>query len=173
MPLAPAIAGGRSGGRAALADARVGATRLRRAAIIGGLLVLPALLGPGNGEPARADTADAAVTLRIANDGAEALRCVVLFGHWVTRELGMVEPGASHALAMTRDGGDGSLYVSRDDGRKLMIENVVCGADRAWMETLGQVPLLPLRARSVREWRTSCRIDDRLDCAPPSADESR
>jgi hypothetical protein len=143
--------------------------RPRRAAIIG-LLSLSAFFIPGCGESSRADTPDAAVTLRIDNDGAQALRCVLLFGHWVTLELGIIDAGASHALAMMRDAGDGALYVFRGDGRKLMIENVVCGADRAWTETLGQVPLLPVRDSREREWRTSCRIDERLNCTLPRAD---
>jgi hypothetical protein len=107
--------------------------------------VLSAILGTGCTGAARTGAPDDPVTLRIANEGAQTLRCVVLFGHWVTRDLGTIDTGASRDLAMMRDPGDGSLYVRRDDGRKLMIENVVCGADRAWTETLGQVPLLPLR----------------------------
>jgi hypothetical protein len=141
----------------------------RRAAIIGGF-ALSALLSAGRGEPARASAPDDAVTLRIANDGAQALRCVLLFGHWVTLELGIIEAGASQALAMMRDAGDGSLYVLRDDGRELMIENVVCGADRSWTETFGQIPLLPVRASRERTFRTSCRIDERVNCTPPRAD---
>jgi hypothetical protein len=145
-------------------------TRPCRAAIIGGLLVLSALLGTGCSGPAPIGAPDDPVILRITNDGAHALRCVVLFGHWVTRELGTIDAGASHDLAMMRDSGDGSLYVLRDDGRKLMIENVVCGADRAWTETLGQVPLLPVRESRERELRTSCRVDERVGCTPPRAD---
>ena len=141
-----------------------------RAAIIGGLLLLSALLGAGRGEPARAGAPDDAVTLRIANDGGEVLRCVLLFGHWVTLELGVIDAGASQALAMMRDAGDGSLYVLREDGRKMMIENVVCGGDHAWAETLGQLDLLPVRESRERKFRTSCRIDERLDCTLPRAD---
>jgi hypothetical protein len=141
----------------------------RRAAIIGGF-ALSALLSAGRGEPARASAPDDAVTLRIANDGAQALRCVLLFGHWVTIEFGIIDAGASRALAMMRGASDGSLYVLRDDGRRLMIENVVCGADRAWAETLGQVSLLPIRDTRERTFRTSCRIDERVDCTLPRAD---
>jgi hypothetical protein len=137
---------------------------------MGTLLVLSALLSTARGESARAGATDDAVMLRIVNDGAQALRCVLLFGHWVTLELGIIDAGASHALAMMRDAGDGSLYVLRGDGRKLMIENVVCGADRAWAETLGQVSLLPVRDTREPEFQTSCRIDERLNCTLPRAD---
>src|SRR5262245_28104664 len=106
--------------------------RPRGVAIVAGLLVLSALLGSGRAEPARANSSDDVVALRIVNDGGQTLRCVVLFGHWVTLELGTINAGASRDLAMMRDPGDGSLYVLSDDRRKLMIENVVCGADRAW-----------------------------------------
>ena len=157
-----AIAGARTAGRALAARIRAAAT--------GGLFVLSGLLGAGPGEPAQAGGPSGAVTLRIANDGAEALRCVVLFGHWITRDLGIIDAGASDTLAIMRDDGDGSLYILRGDGREMMIENVVCGVDRAWAETLGQLDLLPVRESREREFRTSCRIDERLDCTPPRAD---
>jgi hypothetical protein len=141
--------------------------RCRRATIVAGLLAMTGLLTWGSGEAAPAGGPDHAVTLRIGNDGAQALRCVVLFGHWVSLDLGVIGAGDSHALAMMRDPGDGSLYVARNDGREMMIENVVCGADHAWAETLGQIPLLPVRSSSAQELRTSCRIDDRVTCTPP------
>jgi hypothetical protein len=141
-----------------------------RRAAIGGLFLFSALFGTGCGETGRPAAPDDAVTLRIANDGGEALRCVLLFGHWVTLDLGVIGAGASHVVAMMRDAGAGSLYVLREGGRRMMIENVVCGADRSWSETLGQIPLLPVRAGRDRELRTSCRIDGRLTCTPPSAD---
>jgi len=144
--------------------------RSRRAAIVGGLLVLSALLGTGCNGPAPTGAPDDAVSVRIANDGARTLRCVVLFGHWVTRDLGTIDAGASHDLAMMRDPGDGSLYVLRDDGRKLMIENVICGARSAWAETLGHIPLLPIRESRERELLSSCQIDERLTCTPPRSD---
>ncbi len=142
--------------------------RRRRATIVAALLAIVGLLVWARDEPVRAGGSDDAVTLHIGNDGAEVLRCVVLFGHWVSLDLGVVGAGASHALAMMRDSSDGSLYVARDDGRAMMIENVVCGADGAWAETLGQVPLLPVRSSGEQELRTSCRIDDRVTCTPPS-----
>jgi hypothetical protein len=142
--------------------------RRRRATIVAGLLAMTGLFMSGCGGPARAGGPDDAVTLRIDNDGAQALRCVVLFGHWVSLELGVIGAGASNALAMMRDAGDGSLYIARDDGRAMMIENVVCGADGAWAETLGQVPLLPVRSSREQDLRTSCRIGDRVTCTPPS-----
>jgi hypothetical protein len=162
-----------SRGRAALASCRHprhANLQRRQAAIVGGLLLLSALLGTGCGEAGRSAAPDDAVTLRIANDGAEPLRCAVLFGHWVTLELGVIDVGASQALAMKRDAGDGSLYVLREDGRKMMIENVVCGADRSWTETRGQIPLLPVRAGRDRAPWISCRIDDRLTCTLSTAD---
>jgi len=143
--------------------------RSRGAAIAAAVLLAAGILASLSVRPVRGSAQDDAVTLGIGNDGAQALRCVVLFGHWMSLELGVIDVGAVRDVAMMRDSRDGSLYVLREDGRKMMIENVVCGSDAAWAETLGQVPLLPVRESGERALRTSCRADGRVTCTPPTA----
>lgn len=118
--------------------------------------------------PSPAESPDEAVTVHIRNDGGQALRCVLLLGHWMSRDVGVIDSGVAHALVMRRDGHDGSLFILSADGRRMMIENLVCGSADAWAETLGQVLLTPVRGSGASALRTSCRVDGRVTCTPPT-----
>jgi hypothetical protein len=118
------------------------------------------------------ETQDRPVTLSLANAGTEPLRCRLMFGHWVDRDLGALAPGASTALSMTQAASDGALYVLRADGeRKMMIETIQCAQSGDWMETFGQVDFAPIRSRRALAieascaapeggGRTTCRLDE-------------
>jgi hypothetical protein len=110
----------------------------------------------------------------LANTGTEPLRCRLMYGHWVDRDLGTLTSGAATVLAMTQQASDGALYVTRADGaRKMMIETIQCAQSGHWMESFGQVDFAPVRSR--RAWaieascaapmgggRVACRLD-RID----------
>jgi hypothetical protein len=103
------------------------------------------------------DAHDQPVTLALANTGSEPLRCRLMFGHWVDRDLGALAPGASTTLAMTQAASDGALYIMRADGeRKMMIETIQCAPSGNWMETFGQVDFAPIRSRRARAIEASC-----------------
>lgn len=114
---------------------------------------------------------DSATRLSLANAGAEPLRCQLIFGHWVERNLGEIAPGTSVTLDFMRAREDGGLYVMRYDGaRKMMVENVICGRLGHWRESLGQVDLDALRRRPIAQAAASCaapagpgRVACRLD----------
>jgi len=114
-----------------------------------------------------ARAADPAVALSIRNDGPVALRCMILFGHWITQDVGPILPWASANVSMWRGQPAGALYIPRFDGRKMMIENLVCGSDAAWAETYDQIPLLPLRDSAAGGFRTACRPAGRIACSAP------
>ena len=103
------------------------------------------------------ETQDQPVTLSLANVGTEPLRCRLMFGHWVDRDLGALAPGASIALSMTQAASDGALYVLRADGeRKMMIETIQCAQSGDWMESFGQVDFAPIRSRRALAIEASC-----------------
>ena len=118
------------------------------------------------------DAQDRAVTLSLANAGPEPLRCRLMFGHWVDRDLGVLAPGASTNVAMTQAASDGALYVMRADGaRKMMIETIQCAQSGDWMQTFGQVDFASIRSRRALAieascaapmggGRTTCRLDE-------------
>jgi hypothetical protein len=100
---------------------------------------------------------DRPVTLALTNAGPSPLRCRLMFGHWVDRDLGALAPGASTALSMAQAASDGALYVLRADGeRKMMIETIQCAPSGDWMETFGQVDFAPIRSRRARAIEASC-----------------
>jgi hypothetical protein len=114
---------------------------------------------------------DQPVTLALRNAGSLPLRCRLMFGHWVDRDLGELAPGAATDLAMTQAAGDGALYVMRSDGeRKMMIETIQCAQAGDWMQSFGQVDLAPIRSRRAHAVDASCaaptdkgRVACRLD----------
>lgn len=124
---------------------------LRRIAACGALLALASCAAD------RQDAGDTALRIDLGNDGAEPLRCQLIFGHWVERPLGEIAPGASVRLDLMRAAADGGLYVWRPDGeRKMMVENVICGRLEDWRDSLGQVDLTPLRQRAVADAKARC-----------------
>lgn len=110
------------------------------------------------------------VQLTVRNLAGMPLRCVVLLAHFVTLERPLLPAGAALSLVMQRDSAAGALWLQRADGRRMMIENLLCGAADRWGETRGEVPLLPLRADTPPRMETMCRIDGRLTCSLPAAE---
>jgi hypothetical protein len=114
---------------------------------------------------------DRVVALSLANAGNQPLRCQVMFGHWVDRDLGELLPGAAAKLEMVQAADDGAIYVMRSDGaRKMMIEAIQCARPGSWMESFGQLDLAPIRSRRARAIEASCaappgggRVACRLD----------
>ena len=103
------------------------------------------------------DAQDRPVTLSLANAGAEPLRCRLMFGHWVDRDLGALAPGAATEVDMTQAARDGALYVLRADGeRKMMIETIQCAQSGDWMARFGQVDFAPIRSRRAQAIEASC-----------------
>lgn len=117
---------------------------------------------------AQQEAQDQPVTLSLTNAAPSPLRCHVMFGHWVDRDLGDLAPGASIPLTMTQAAADGALYVMRDDGqRRMMIETVQCARPGRWTETVGQLDLAPIRSRRARAIEASCAapaVEKRVAC---------
>lgn len=100
---------------------------------------------------------DQPTTLTLKNAGAEPLRCRLMFGHWVDRDLGTLEPAAGTEIAMTQAAGDGALYITRSDGaRQMMIETIQCAQAGDWMRSFGQVDFAPIRSRRAGHVEASC-----------------
>lgn len=103
------------------------------------------------------DPQDRPVTLALKNVGAEPLRCRLMFGHWVDRDLGELAPGAATEIAMTQAAEDGALYILRSDGaRRMMIETIQCAQAGDWMQSFGQVDFAPIRSSRARSIEASC-----------------
>ncbi|TXH38949.1 MAG: hypothetical protein E6Q98_01765 [Rhodospirillaceae bacterium] len=112
-------------------------------------------------------TADLQTSLTIRNDGGEPLKCVILFGHWVTSDIADIAPGRSGDVKIMRAAKDGALYVPRFDGRHMMIERIACGRTTGWWESIGDVPLLPLREKAEAASETRCKLGEHAVCTAP------
>ncbi|MGH6720124.1 MAG: hypothetical protein ACREER_12465 [Alphaproteobacteria bacterium] len=131
----------------------------RRAAAFG-LAAMAALAMVDGCTPARSDN----VVLAIANTGTAALRCLVVFGHWVTADVPVLAPGATASVAVIRDAADRSLHVRREpDGRAMMVEDIVCDRDAAWGRALRHLRLDVVRLGDGSRYATRCGD---AGCAP-------
>jgi hypothetical protein len=110
--------------------------------------------------------ADSTVTLSIKNDDTQSLRCTVVFAHWVTADVGPIASGETATVAMTHGPQPGALHIARFDGRPMMIENIICGADKDWGDSVDQLPLTPVRDSSISTYRIACRTEQRVVCTP-------
>lgn len=137
--------------------------------VIGAGLTVAAMASLGGCAGQGGTTADVPVRLAIDNRGSEPLRCTILFGHWVEQGVGTIAPGEIAEVAMWRQHGDGALYVPRTDGRKMMMENLVCGPSTGWWERRADIPLLGLRAGTSLRFTATCRVEARALCSEPAA----
>ncbi|MGB7101143.1 MAG: hypothetical protein WBD95_20555 [Xanthobacteraceae bacterium] len=106
------------------------------------------------------------MTLSIKNDDASALRCAVIFAHWVTTDVGPIPSGQTATVAMTRGPQPGALHIARFDGRPMMIENIICGAEQNWSNTFDQLPLNLVRDTAALTYQMECRAAPRVVCTP-------
>lgn len=110
---------------------------------------------------------DRSIRLLIRNAASQPLKCVILFGHWVTLDVDIIAPGEQGAVTLQRAEKDGALYIPRFDGRKMMVERIACGRTDSWWETIGDVPLMPLREKGADHARTVCQSATRISCSSP------
>ncbi len=143
----------------------------RRPLVAAGLAwLLAASPGCAFHSPPAAGHDDVEVTLRLANAGDEPLRCGILFGHWVEQDLGRVPPGGALDIVLRRQSADGGLFVPRAaDGRRMMVENLICGPLAGWWERRADVTLLPLRAGKAVHFDATCAVGTRTRCSAPVA----
>jgi hypothetical protein len=140
------------------------APRRRKRSVVLGLLILPLFVAA-----ASAST----VTLSIKNDDPSALRCMVVFAHWVTIDVGPIASGQTGSVAMTRGPQPGALHIARFDGRPMMIENIVCGTERDWSNSFDQLPLMPLRNSATSTYQMGCRAAPRVACTQSPDDTNQ
>jgi len=111
---------------------------------------------------------DVKTVLTIRNDSSEPLKCVILFGHWVTSDIADIAPGQGRQVDIMRASKDGALYVPRFDGRHMMIERIACGRVENWWESTGDIPLSLLREKAEPVTETHCQLGKRADCTVPA-----
>ncbi len=110
------------------------------------------------------DDTNARVDLDLINNDSATLRCVTVLAHFVSLPDLTIEPGETLRVSYFRGMADGTLYILRDDGRRMMVENLLCGRTDDWDATRGEVPLLDVRAAASPHVVMTCRVAGRLQC---------
>jgi hypothetical protein len=137
--------------------------RLRRRSARALLGILAAVLPVFAGA---AGASDATVTLSIKNNDTRPLRCAVIFAHWVTTDVDLIASGQTAKISMTRGPQPGALHIARFDGRPMMIENIICGAEQDWSDSFDQLPLTLVRDAAASAFQIECRAAPRVVCTP-------
>jgi hypothetical protein len=89
----------------------------------------------------------------------------VVLAHFMSMELGPVAPGAAAVLDVDRVDPDGSLLLLHDGQPPKVIENLLCGRQKNWAATRGNVSLLEARAAAAGRLSTTCAVEEqRLRC---------
>lgn len=105
------------------------------------------------------------VALTIANAAGAPLRCQVIYAHWVTGDLPALPTGGTAGLAAFRDPATREVFVPREpDGRRLMIEEILCGLDADWTPTLTHVDLEAVKRSDAAAFDLVCHRAGRVAC---------
>lgn len=114
---------------------------------------------------------DRKMHILIGNAGSEPLQCRMMFGHWVERDLGILDAGGRMSVDVLQQKNDGALFVMRDDGeRRMMIENIFCARKGDWQASVGQIDLAMVRVGRPAAVSVSCRVPEdggRVVCLKP------
>lgn len=101
--------------------------------------------------------ADHHVIFQLTNGGSETLRCKIVYAHWVERDLGLIHSDLTLNIALRQQSADHAFFIYREDmQRRLMIENIVCGHEKDWKDSLGQIDLARLRQKNVTYFDVTC-----------------
>ncbi len=110
----------------------------------------------GPSVPIRLEIVSAAVTSRLA--------CQIVLAHFVTQDIAPIPAGGETAIALERDLYDGTLIYRHDGGRRMAVENILCGLATNWRATRADLNLAALRAGQRATLRIICEAPKALSC---------
>ena len=104
------------------------------------------------------------ISVTILNRSERPLRCLLIFAHWTTIDLPVLDPGGSTAIGLFR-AGDRALFLPRaEDGRRMMLEALHCGYDGAWSESLVRLDWMPAMMSDEARFALICSAGERPSC---------
>lgn len=109
------------------------------------------------------------IDLRIENHSRQAIRCVAVLAHFVTRDLAPIAPGASLRTTLLREPATGTLAYGSHAAVPMMIENLLCGTVAAWTDSYSDAPLLAIRSDPDVVFQVACDDGPRLRCVLETA----
>ena len=107
----------------------------------------------------------APVRLEVVNGtNASHLRCQLVFAHFVTLEFAPVFAGNNIVIRLRRDMDDGTLIYQRSGGRRMAVENILCGITGNWQATRNDLNMTALRQGQRADLRFLCEAPKALSC---------
>ncbi len=104
------------------------------------------------------------VSIEVANESGQLLRCQFLLAHWMTSAALVLEPGDSARLILGR-AADGALFQRKaGEARPFPVESLLCGADQDFGSSRQDLDLSPLRRRQSDALAVRCSGDAVLSC---------
>jgi len=114
----------------------------------------------------------APVRLEIVNaTGTSRLACQLVLAHFVTQDIAPIPAGEETVITLRRDLDEGTLTYQRGEGRRMAVENILCGIVDNWRATRNDLNLADLRAGHHANLRVICKAQNSLSCINPGATE--
>lgn len=114
----------------------------------------------------------APVRLEIVNaTGAARLACQLVLAHFVTQDIAPIPAGEETAITLRRDLDEGTLTYQQGEGRRMAVENILCGIADNWRATRNDLNLAELRAGYQAKLRFICDAQTSLSCTARGAAE--
>ena len=112
------------------------------------LIALMALaMAPRAGLAIEPSGPSAPVRLEIVNaTAAPRLLCRLVLAHFVTQDLALIGAGDEAVIELRRDADDGTLIYRHGGGRRMAVENILCGIAGNWSATRNDLSIAELRA---------------------------
>ncbi len=110
----------------------------------------------GPSAPVRLEIVNATETSRLA--------CQLVLAHFVTQDLAPISAGDESVISLDRELDDGTLIYRHDGGRRMAVENILCGIAANWRATRADLNIAELRAGRRANLRIICQQPKALSC---------
>lgn len=110
-----------------------------------------------------ANNAVGGVRLVIQNESSEAIRCIAIVAHFLTKDVGTIAAKENQTVQFELYE-DGGLAQGTFQGKAVFVENLRCGTDKNWTATSADIPLDLLRESTGKTVTAQCLAEDRLTC---------
>lgn len=129
------------------------------------LSALFALMVPQSAGAAEPSGPSAPVKLEIINGTkTPGLICQLVLAHFVTEDIAEISTGEGVVIALHRDLDDGTLIYRHGGGRRMAVENILCGLADNWRATRNDLNLARLRGGDSADVKYICATPEALSC---------
>ncbi|MDP6590752.1 MAG: hypothetical protein QF449_05135 [Alphaproteobacteria bacterium] len=129
------------------------------------LAMMALAMMPGAGLATEPTGPSAPVRLEIVNaTAAPHLLCRLVLAHFVTEDLAPIGAGDEAVIELRRDADDGTLIYRPGGGRRMAVENILCGLAGNWQASRADLNLAELRGGQRAHLRITCERPQAFSC---------